>query len=139
MHGGSLEIGSRQVPKGELNRPMFSHPLLFHHPSQRCLVLVFVMHVVARWQMCLHPSHIYFAKGRVASSVIHRDRGKEQKQAWGGCLVIQLSSLQGQGLELGAQKPCKTRSCVLLRAIVSSGMGNRDRKAAEVHWPLSLA
>lgn len=50
---------------------------------------------------------------------------------WGNCLAIQLSSLQRRGLELGAQKPCETRSCVLLPAIVGSGMGSRDRKAAE--------
>lgn len=70
----SLELRSWQVPKRGLHRPVFSHPLLFHRPSQRCLVLLFVMHVVARWQTCLHPSHLLCKK---KCSVIRWEHGKE--------------------------------------------------------------
>lgn len=110
MHGRKPGAGELQVPQLGLHKPMLSHPLLFHWPSRGCLVLA--MHV----KTGLHPSHPFCKR---KTSLISQDQGKEENQAWGDGLVSQLSSLQIQGLEPGAPKPCETISCAFLQALVT--------------------
>lgn len=132
--GGNLQLGSWQVPERGLPRPMFSHPLLSHRPSQRFLVPLSVMCVVARWQMCLHPSQLLRGKEEC-----RHPPGSWKRIQPGLGRSLSHSTVFLAGPEPGAQKPPKVRAVpYLLHAIVSSGVGGGDRKAAEVNWPLRL-